>query len=125
MTSFSQRLIAGAVFAASFAAFPIAGHAAGTDGLWSVLVITEKGTCDRGYRYPVRIARGVVNHANPENSSFNIRGRVGAGGAVQVTISRGDQSASGSGRLGASSGSGIWKTKSGECSGVWTAERRG
>jgi hypothetical protein len=97
----------------------------GFDGVWSVLVITEKGTCDRGYRYPVRIARGKVGHANPETSSFTINGRVGAGGAVKVVISRGDQSASGVGRLGRSSGSGQWKTSSGECSGVWTAERRG
>jgi hypothetical protein len=26
------------------------------DGLWSVSIVTEKGDCDRGYRYPVRIS---------------------------------------------------------------------
>jgi hypothetical protein len=96
----------------------------GYDGVWSVLIITEKGTCDRGYRYPVRIKKGRVGHVDP-NSSFNINGRVSAGGGVFVKISRGEQSASGSGRMGGSSGSGRWKTASGECSGVWTAEKRG
>ena len=28
------------------------------DGLWSVSIVTEKGDCDRGYRYPVRINHG-------------------------------------------------------------------
>lgn len=95
------------------------------DGLWSVLIITERGTCDRGYRYPLRIARGRVGHADPSSSSFTIRGNVGSGGAVRVSISRGQDSANGSGRLSRSAGAGRWKTASGQCSGVWTAERRG
>ena len=33
------------------------------DGLWSVVIITNKGTCDRAYRYPIRIARGTVLNA--------------------------------------------------------------
>lgn len=97
---------------------------ASADGVWSVLIITEKGQCDRGYRYPIRITGGKVGHLNP-SSSFNINGRVSPGGGVFVKISRGNQSASGSGRIGGSAGSGKWKTASGECSGVWTAERRG
>ncbi len=119
-----------ALFGLALLAFLTAGHStpsmaqASYDGLWSVLIITENGTCDRGYRYPLKIARGKVGHANPEGSSFNINGRVGAGGAVRVTISRGDQSASGSGHLTRSGGSGRWKTKTGQCSGIWTAERR-
>jgi hypothetical protein len=95
------------------------------DGLWSVLIITERGTCDRGYRYPLRIARGRVGHADPASSSFTIRGRVGSGGGIRVSVSRGQDSAHGSGRLSRSAGAGRWKTASGQCSGVWTAERRG
>ena len=95
------------------------------DGLWSVLIITEKGTCDRGYRYPLRIARGRVNHADPASSSFTIRGNVASGGAIRVSISRGQQSANGTGRLSRSAGAGRWRTTSGQCSGIWTAERRG
>ncbi len=33
------------------------------DGLWSVSIVTEKGDCDRGYRYPIRITRGVLSNA--------------------------------------------------------------
>jgi hypothetical protein len=93
------------------------------DGNWSVLIVTERGTCDRAYRYPVRISGGSVGYAG--QASFNVYGRVGANGAVTVTVSRGNQSASGSGMLSLSDGSGRWRTASGECSGHWTAERRG
>ena len=31
-------------------------HAAGYDGTWSVLIVTETGTCDRGYRYNVNVS---------------------------------------------------------------------
>jgi len=92
------------------------------DGTWSVLIVTEKGTCDRAYRYPVRISNGSVGYAG--ESSFNVSGSVGASGSVTVMVSRGNQSAKGSGQLAASNGSGHWVAGSGECSGSWTAERR-
>ena len=102
------------------------GHGAGVfDGLWSVLIITEKGTCDRGYRYAVRIKGGRVGHADPSNSSFRISGSVGGGGATRVAVARGNQSASGAGRLSRNGGAGRWQSSKGECSGVWQAERRG
>ena len=102
---------------------PIAAAKHSFDGTWSVLIVTERGTCDRAYRYPVRISNGSVGYAG--EASFNVTGRVGANGAVTVTVSRGSQSASGSGMLSSSDGSGYWRTASGECSGSWTAERRG
>jgi hypothetical protein len=90
------------------------------DGNWSVVIITEKGTCDRSYRYPVRISDGAVGYAG--EASFNVSGRVAANGKVTVKVSRGDRSASGSGQLSANSGGGSWS--GGECSGTWQAERR-
>ena len=95
------------------------------DGLWSVLIITEKGTCDRGYRYAVRIKGGRVGHADPLGSSFKISGSVAGGGAARVSVARANQSASGTGRLSRDSGSGRWVSSKGECSGIWQAERRG
>jgi hypothetical protein len=92
------------------------------DGTWSVLIVTEKGTCDRAYRYPVRISNGSVGYAG--EASFNVSGSVGSNGAVTVTVSKGNQSARGSGQLSAAGGSGHWVAGSGECSGSWTAERR-
>jgi hypothetical protein len=101
------------------------GSVAGFDGLWSVLIITEQGTCDRGYRYAVRIKGGSVGHADPANSSFRIGGRVNGSGGINVSVARGTQSANGSGRISHNGGSGRWKSSKGECSGVWQAERRG
>src|SRR4051795_976388 len=101
---------------------PIASGKQSLDGTWSVLIVTEQGKCDRAYRYPVRISNGAVGYAG--EASFNVSGSVGANGAVAVTVSRGNQSARGSGQLSASDGSGRWVAGSGECSGSWTAERR-
>jgi hypothetical protein len=92
------------------------------DGHWSVLIVTQKGTCDRAYRYPVKIDNGAVGYAG--SSSFNVTGKVGQNGAVTVTVSRGDKSATGTGRMSPTDGSGIWTAATGECSGTWTAERR-
>jgi hypothetical protein len=91
------------------------------DGLWSVLIVTEQGACDRGYRYPIRIARGVLTNAG--DSGFTIVGSVGPKGLIQVTVSSGNSTASGIGRLAGNMGSGSWSGAS--CSGTWTAERRG
>jgi hypothetical protein len=91
------------------------------DGLWSVVIVTEKGTCDRAYRYPIRISGGSL--LNEGSSPVTINGRVGGNGAVKVTVSRGSQSAIGSGRLRGSQGSGSWR--GGDCAGTWQAERRG
>src|SRR5262245_18507207 len=101
---------------------PLAAGKASFDGNWSVLIVTEKGTCDRAYRYPVRIANGAVGYAG--EASFNVTGQVGANGAVTVTVSRGSQSATGTGRMSGADGSGTWRTASGECAGTWSAERR-
>ncbi len=106
-----------AAIIASTASFAVPRY----DGLWSVSIVTEKGDCDRGYRYPIRISNGLL--ANAGNSVFTITGRVGGTGAITVTVSGGGRSASGSGRLAGNAGVGSWN--GGSCSGSWTAERRG
>jgi hypothetical protein len=92
------------------------------DGAWSVLIVTQKGQCDRAYRYPVKIENGTVGYAG--NASFTVSGKVGDSGAVVVTVARGNQSANGQGKLSSTDGSGQWVAGSGDCSGTWTAERR-
>jgi hypothetical protein len=91
------------------------------DGVWSVLIHTEKGDCDPGYRYPVRIFNGHL--ANAGDAAFTITGTVAPTGAITVTVSAAGKSANGSGRLAGTEGSGSWT--GGSCSGSWTAERRG
>ena len=101
---------------------PISAAKPNFDGTWSVLIVTEKGTCNRAYRYPVRISNGSVGYAG--EAAFNVSGKVGDNGSVIVSVSRGSQSAKGTGRMSAYDGSGTWVAASGECSGTWTAERR-
>ena len=93
------------------------------DGNWSVSIVTDSGSCDRGYRYALRIANGRIYYDNP---SFNINGQVNARGQVGVTVSAGGQSASGTGRLSRDYGEGTWigRSASDQCSGHWEAERR-
>jgi hypothetical protein len=90
------------------------------DGVWSVVIVTEKGTCDRAYRYPVRIANGAVQNDGP--SLINVSGKVGGNGAITVLVSAGDKSATGTGKLSGKIGGGKWS--GGECAGTWQAERR-
>ena len=33
------------------------------DGLWSVSIVTTKGDCIASYRYPMRIANGILSMA--------------------------------------------------------------
>jgi len=109
---------------ATMAVSRISAQAASFDGSWSVVVITENGTCDRAYRYPVRVVNGELRYEG--EAGINIRGRVDGSGKLNATISRGEQSASGTGRLSRSGGAGTWsgKSKSSACSGRWEAERR-
>jgi hypothetical protein len=110
----ATSIAAGALTAAPAAATP------NFDGSWSVVIVTDKGSCDRSYRYPVRISKGEVLNDGP--SLVNVSGKVGNNGAVKVLVSAGDKSAMGVGKLSTLKGGGSWS--GGECSGRWEAERR-
>jgi hypothetical protein len=112
----AAAIMAGAIIA-STASFAVPRY----DGLWSVSIVTEKGDCDRGYRYPIRISNGTL--ANAGDTMFTITGKVAGTGAVTVTVNAAGRSATGSGRLAGNIGTGSWS--GGACSGSWTAERRG
>jgi hypothetical protein len=103
---------------------PIATARTPFDGAWSVLIITDRGTCDRAYRYALRIADGRVYYDDP---SFSVSDGVDGGGRVRVGVSAGGQSASGYGQLSGNYGQGSWSGRSSTslCSGHWEAERRG
>jgi hypothetical protein len=127
MTKIQDRHLgraAWALVALSFAgALGAAVPAAATpsyDGVWSVVIVTEKGSCDRAYRYPVRISKGALLNDGP--SPITVSGKVAGNGAVTVTVSYGDMSANGSGRLSGKIGAGSWRGAS--CAGTWEAERR-
>src|SRR5437879_5829408 len=86
------------------------------DGIWSVVVAAEAGSCNGAYRYPIAIVNGYVRHADRGDQAFNTYGRVDSGGRVSVRVSRGDQSAYGVGRLSRVAGGGSWSSPSG-CAG--------
>jgi hypothetical protein len=94
------------------------------DGSWSVLIVTQQGTCDRAYRYGIQIINGRVHY---DGGAVNFAGQVYRGGNVRVNVSSGGARASGSGRLSRNYGRGRWAGFSGStrCSGYWEAERRG
>ena len=107
-------------FATIMGATPQATSAPSYDGLWSVVIVTETGTCDRAYRYPIRISNGTLVNAGDE--AFVIAGKASANGSVNVTVSHGEKHATGSGRLSGNAGGGSWR--GGDCAGTWEAERR-
>jgi len=104
---------------------PGSALAAGYDGNWSVLIITEKGDCDTAYCYAVGVANGQIRYTG--NAAIDMSGTVTAGGAVKVSIKMGDKGATGTGHLAASTGAGRWQGAAGAgaaCTGRWEAERR-
>jgi hypothetical protein len=116
------------VIAALVSAAPLwveAANAAPTpyDGSWSVSIITDSGSCDRGYRYALHIKDGRIYYDDP---SFDVSGMVNPRGQVAVTVRYGDQVANGTGRLFTDYGQGVWsgRSPSSQCSGHWEAERR-
>ena len=104
-------------FGLGIAGEPSAALAAAQDGNWSVLIITEKGSCDRGFRYSVNVSNGRVKYQG--DAAVNLTGAVAPNGLIKVSIRVGDQGANGTGRLSASSGVGTWRG-----AGSWEAERR-
>jgi hypothetical protein len=119
-------LLAAALAAVPFwtaSAAPTAPGVTQFDGTWSVSIVTDSGSCDRGYRYALHIANGRIFYDNP---SFNVSGQVNARGQVQVMVGAGSQQAIGTGRLSRDYGTGTWvgRSPTEQCSGHWEAERR-
>jgi hypothetical protein len=91
------------------------------NGSWSVAINTRSGACEPNYRFGVQIINGNVVHEG------RAAGRVSANGSVHVSISSGDQRASGQGRLSPNYGTGVWRGygSAGTCAGTWQASRGG
>jgi hypothetical protein len=114
-----------AVAAAFFSMAPTAVRAqAGFDGLWTILIVTEAGECDRAYRYGVSIDHGRIVYDG--TAGVELTGTVDPSGRVTATVQRGEQGAVGTGRLSGARGRGTWRGRSStsQCSGYWEAERR-
>jgi hypothetical protein len=88
------------------------------DGNWNVSIATRSGSCESGASLPIRISDGRIESGA---SAVSVSGRVADSGGIVVAVSTGYKSATGSGRLAATAGSGTWH--GGPCSGTWTAQR--
>jgi hypothetical protein len=88
--------------------------------------VTQRGDCDRAYRYGVQIQNGEVLAAG-SGSTIALDGHVAPNGSIRVSVAAGDQEARGAGRLSRTSGGGTWRGQGsrGTCAGTWEAERRG
>ncbi len=122
-----RRVMNSVIFSAFLAGAALVGpspaaYAAVRDGNWSVLIITEKGECDRGYRYEVKVANGQVSYRG--DLGIDLAGSVAPDGATKVSIKLGDKGASGTGRLSGRTGSGVWRGIGANrtCAGRWEAE---
>jgi hypothetical protein len=94
------------------------------DGRWSVVIITDAGTCDRSYRYGLVVSRGQISYEGA--SGVMVSGGVDSRGHLSVGLRYGEASAQGSGRLSGPAGGGRWQgvSSGARCSGRWLAERR-
>ncbi|MEG9529648.1 MAG: hypothetical protein MIL41_28395 [Hyphomicrobiales bacterium] len=102
-----------------------AAHASNRfDGAWSVVAMTESGTCTGPYRYPIVIRDGQVDEAG--GNGVDASGHAGEDGRITGTIRRGLANVAVSGRLSGAAGRGRWTLSGlGSCSGRWTARRTG
>ena len=125
-TLIARSLIAGAVMLATTLSASARTPSAkmNFDGSWSVLIVTDYGSCDRSYRYGVQISNGRVFYQG--GFGVDIFGRVSPRGQVSVQLRQGNSQATGSGRLSEVSGGGRWSGASSDqqCGGHWVAERR-
>jgi hypothetical protein len=88
------------------------------DGVWSISIVTTKGTCEGGSGLSVKINEGKVASGDTQ---FGVSGRVADHGGITVTVVQGETRATGSGKLANTAGFGTWR--GGPCSGTWTAQR--
>jgi hypothetical protein len=115
-------LIAGCTAVSGMAISAPLARPSSFDGIWSVVIHTRQGDCGESLRYRLRIAGGQVQALE---QNYRAAGAVAPNGNIRVVVAEGDRSASGAGRLKGDVGSGLWRTDRGECSGDWTAQRRG
>ena len=94
------------------------------DGRWSVLIVTDAGTCDRAYRYALNISNGRVSYDDP---SFQRIRPCRRPRPCQRQRRRRRPARERHGELSGDSGRGLWRGNSSTsaCSGHWEAERRG
>lgn len=123
---FGNRIGSIVLSATSLTSLPVPALAANFDGNWSMVAETTRGHCGT-IELGLGIDRGRIYSTAGFFAFYPIRlgGRVSASGQVRMSAVAGPRTAHGTGRFGASRGSGTWAGRgpSGLCSGVWSASR--
>jgi len=92
------------------------------DGLWSVSLSVDQGSCG-SHAIELFIRNGEISHAG-DRGFFTADGRVTEQGRVEASIGAFGLTASADGQLSDRQGSGTWMFPERGCSGQWLAERR-
>jgi hypothetical protein len=116
-------ILAAICAAAAIVAMPGANAASKFDGTWTAVFRTRSGPCQPAYRGAVQVVDGVMEVGGTMGSLI---GRVSRNGSVRATGYMGANYGVASGRVSVNFGSGTWRahTQSGNCVGVWNAQRR-
>jgi hypothetical protein len=117
--------LVGLAMAASVSfAGPLLARAA-HDGSWAIEIVTERGACDRLYRYYVEVdGQAVRLRSMTGETSPATMGLVGADGRIRATLGQADDPVTVTGRLAATSGTGVWSAPARQCTGRWNAQKR-
>jgi hypothetical protein len=95
------------------------------DGSWAIEIVTERGACERLYRYYVVVEGQAVRlRSMTGETSPATMGLVGADGRVKATLGQADDPVNVTGRLAATSGTGVWTAPARRCTGRWNAHKR-
>ncbi len=92
------------------------------DGVYSVEIITDEGSCDKAYRWSVAIVDGRVSSTGDVVAEAS--GQIDGRGELSLAFRRNDQVAHAAGRVSGTWGQGTWNSASLKCGGHWRAERR-
>lgn len=116
--------VAAAAVAVSPALTVSASYAApGYEGMWSVEVIPETGTCDGPYVLPIEVVQYRIRYVG--KGQLAAEGGITPDGNVRVSfVSEGD-SLNAKGRLSSPRfGNGSWVSPTEDCGGTWIARKR-
>jgi hypothetical protein len=117
--------LVGACAAATFTfAGPLLAQAP-HDGSWAIEIVTERGACERLYRYYVEVEGQAVRlRSMSGETSPAATGLVRADGRINATLGQADDPVNVTGRLAATSGTGVWSAPARQCTGRWSAHKR-
>src|SRR3954465_3514485 len=88
--------------------------------------MTERGACDPLYRYYVEVEGQTVRLRSMTGATTqSAAGLVRPDGRINITVGQADDPVSVKGRLGATSGAGLWSAPARGCAGRWSAAKRG